>query len=330
MEKIHDNASIKRKNFIYIAKFLAVLLVFNSHMDGVYPINALATGGALGNCLFFLISGYTWSNLKEDSFLKWFFKKANRIWLPTVFTNIIFILLYYNNEFTFLEMFKIFIYPNKSWFCGAILLYSVIYYYFVKNDSYNRNKIFLWILVSIYVIWYIFFIDKTSFCIESFSIYNICRIVFYAICMLMGYVYKKNESKMKISQQSLIFIGSITFVFIYMSKFLMNKYEFLLKFQFMNQIVTLICIITIFRILQLNEGKYKNTAIMKSIKWIANYSWEIYLTQTLVIPVFEDMFFPINFVIIIVITTLASIILKKLCMSLEKGKEVINEAKKQY
>ena len=69
---------------------------------------------------------------------------------------------------------------------------------------------------------------------------------------------------------------------------------------------------------------------MKSIKWIANYSWEIYLTQTLVIPVFEDMFFPINFVIIIVITTLASIILKKLCMSLEKGKEVINEAKKQY
>lgn len=63
-----DNCA-KEKNYIYLAKFFAVLLVLNSHLDKCYPIPALATGGALGNALFFFVSGYTWWNAKNKDFL---------------------------------------------------------------------------------------------------------------------------------------------------------------------------------------------------------------------------------------------------------------------
>lgn len=44
--------------FIDYLKTVAVLLVINSHFDCLYPIPALATGGAMGNALFFIVSGF--------------------------------------------------------------------------------------------------------------------------------------------------------------------------------------------------------------------------------------------------------------------------------
>lgn len=45
---------------IDIVKFLAVLLIINSHADIMYPkLQILATGGAIGDCLFLFCSGFT-------------------------------------------------------------------------------------------------------------------------------------------------------------------------------------------------------------------------------------------------------------------------------
>ena len=41
-------------------KALASCLVVNSHFDGIWPIRALTTGGALCNCLFFASAGFRW------------------------------------------------------------------------------------------------------------------------------------------------------------------------------------------------------------------------------------------------------------------------------
>lgn len=52
---------MKERNFaIDIVKFLAVLLIINSHADIMYPqLKILATGGAIGDCLFLFCPGYT-------------------------------------------------------------------------------------------------------------------------------------------------------------------------------------------------------------------------------------------------------------------------------
>lgn len=50
----------ERDYAIDIVKFLAVLLIINSHADIMYPqFKMLATGGAIGDCLFLFCSGFT-------------------------------------------------------------------------------------------------------------------------------------------------------------------------------------------------------------------------------------------------------------------------------
>ncbi len=50
----------ERDYAIDIVKFLAVLMIINSHADIMYPhLKILATGGAIGDCLFLFCSGFT-------------------------------------------------------------------------------------------------------------------------------------------------------------------------------------------------------------------------------------------------------------------------------
>ncbi len=51
----------QRDSSIDLLKFLAVFIIINSHCDILYPesIRALATGGAIGDCLFLFVSGFT-------------------------------------------------------------------------------------------------------------------------------------------------------------------------------------------------------------------------------------------------------------------------------
>lgn len=51
---------MQRDVAIDIVKFLAVLMIINSHADMMYPhMKILATGGAIGDCLFLFCSGFT-------------------------------------------------------------------------------------------------------------------------------------------------------------------------------------------------------------------------------------------------------------------------------
>ena len=53
--------TIKERDLaIDVVKFIAVLLIINSHADMMYPkLSILATGGAIGDCLFLFCSGFT-------------------------------------------------------------------------------------------------------------------------------------------------------------------------------------------------------------------------------------------------------------------------------
>lgn len=55
------NTIVKQRDFrIDVLKFLAIFLIINSHSDIAYPkYSILATGGAIGDCLFLFCSGYT-------------------------------------------------------------------------------------------------------------------------------------------------------------------------------------------------------------------------------------------------------------------------------
>lgn len=52
---------IKDRDYsVDVIKFFAVILIINSHADIMYPqLKILATGGAIGDCLFLFCSGFT-------------------------------------------------------------------------------------------------------------------------------------------------------------------------------------------------------------------------------------------------------------------------------
>ena len=70
---------------IDILKCIAAIVITNSHMELLYgKYNVLATGGAIGDVLFFFCSGFTLFLGKMGRFDNWFKRRINRIY-PTVF-----------------------------------------------------------------------------------------------------------------------------------------------------------------------------------------------------------------------------------------------------
>ena len=50
-------------SFVVYIKSLACLLITNSHFNRIWPISAMATGGAIGNALFFMVAGFCLSRV---------------------------------------------------------------------------------------------------------------------------------------------------------------------------------------------------------------------------------------------------------------------------
>lgn len=75
----------QRNSSIDILKCLAALMITNSHMELLYgDYSMLATGGAIGDVLFFFCSGYTLFLGRNARFDNWYKRRINRIY-PTVF-----------------------------------------------------------------------------------------------------------------------------------------------------------------------------------------------------------------------------------------------------
>ena len=110
-------------------KFLATLLVLNSHMDICYvKYPSLATGGAFGDALFFFISGFTLFMGRKTDFINWYKRRINRIY-PTIIAMGIISYCIFGNTLSFFDV----ITAQDYWFLKCILvcyifLYPVIYY----------------------------------------------------------------------------------------------------------------------------------------------------------------------------------------------------------
>ena len=302
---------------IDLVKCLAVLLVLNSHMEQIYPVSALAFGGALGNALFFTVSGYTWSNLKGKSFPAWYSWKIRRIWIPSVITNIAYLFLFVAaSDLDLILLVKTFIYPNKSWFCGAILLYAAIYYFVVRYQ--DRHSILLAAAVSavLYFSWYFRKLDRSWFSLERVASGGLCRVTHYFACMLAGFSYKKYEGGIP-DQVKRFFLpaGLGCFVLSYAGKFVMEKNITLLNFQFaipFLNLVSAVCILAGTMDCEKRSGHNGAGRGKRVLSTMAAYSWELYLVQTLVLPLCASFAFPVNLIVSLLVIAAAAWLLKRI------------------
>lgn len=179
----------KKKYYIFdLAKFIACLMIINSHCRALYPLQYLAIGGAFGNGIFFGLSGYFNYNIK-GSFYDWIKKKINRLipaLLIIIFLEEIINFIAYNNFIGILDII------NQYWFIFALFIYLLFFYPIFKRKN-EKPLLFLIALFGIaYIITYIlkfqpiFFIELDGF--------RLLKVIEYGIIYLCGaLLYEKEE-----------------------------------------------------------------------------------------------------------------------------------------
>ena len=183
----------ERDYAIDVVKFLAVLLIINSHADIMYPkLQILATGGAIGDCLFLFCSGFTLFMGSVKSFDNFYKRRISRIY-PSVFMSVAFI---HAITLTGLIGWSELICTKP--FIVAIMVYYVLIY-FIKKYVLNYVNYILLIIGIVSLIVYIFWFPY-KYEISSKGLYGIttyyCWIPYFG-AMLLGAVIGMKRKELR-------------------------------------------------------------------------------------------------------------------------------------
>lgn len=310
---------------ITFIKFLATILITNSHYDHIYPISALGTGGAIGDALFFLVSGYCLVKNNMDDFFKWYKKRILRIY-PSVIIVSFSLWIYLRYNISFSSIINNFIYPTGFWFVSAIMIFYIIYYFIAKTNNLN-----IFIIVGVLILIPYFYIYFTQLNISEWIIEQPTKFkwLFYFEIMLLGGYLKLNKDKIKFSTRMDSFILIILLIIYFVDKFLMNSNVLFMKLQFTTQILTFLIVYYIFKAshaLSIKNIINTDNYFKKVIVFLSNLTLEIYLVQDYIILYVQRIIFPLNFIegtfLIILsgflVNMLSKFFIKKLNLPLKK------------
>lgn len=269
-----------------VMKFIAIFLVLNSHLDVCYPkYSFLATGGAIGDALFFFVSGFTIFISRKDRFSNWYKRRITRIYLPVITTAVI-AYMCFDDDWMFSDV----IFLRGYWFLPCILAYYPILY--LMSYCNKLQYIFIYSLIVIYAIFFCFYDFTNSGLIYGGGTF---RLIFFFIFMLEGAIIGKYYNKLK--YKSYHFILLIIFTILWFSSVYLLKNT---NIQIISILFLVGMLYYLFNITTITffEKKY----ISKIVFIISSLCLECYLVQKYIITDYFNYLFPINLLIISLIT----------------------------
>lgn len=301
----------RRDLSIDILKCFAAIIITNSHMEILYhPYDFLATGGAIGDALFFFSSGYTLFLGRGGNFFNWYKRRINRIY-PTIFSWTLIASVLCLGHWHERNIFDVVI-SGGGWFVSCIMFYYALLW-FIRRYAMDKFIIITSIWTCIILIW--FFV----FGLEEHSNNNIYGFTYFKWChfflfMLLGAIMgrkvangKKHTSFIScIIKLSLCVIGFYGF-------FYFKKYNNILCYIQLLSLIPLIGICYYFFLL-CNTKKLMivlNHKIYGAIiKFIGSLCLEIYLVQYSLFTNKMNSIFPLNLIIMFFIIIIAAYILR--------------------
>ena len=309
------------KFFIDFIKCLAVILIINSHMDPIYPYPALATGGALGNSLFFIASGYLIRGKRKDwrYFLRFFLKLYIPLYIVTFISGLV-------KDRSLLSQL---IWPTNYWFIGAIVLFYLLYTIIEKIGVFKHYLAFFSVLTGLYIVIYVFFLDTTEWVVESVGLYDLTTcfklIYYFAIMVTGGFIKDLNINKSALVKARVVYVLSI--IAMYSSKYIISRNNNLMWLQFTSQVFAFSFAVAMF--IACMESGIVNTIgkrkyIQKAIQYISSYSLDIYLVQFVVIDISSKHFaFPLSWFVAVGLIIVTSSLLHFMNGLIHKGAQVM-------
>lgn len=294
-----------KKMSIEAMKFIAVFLVANSHMGLMYgKYSFLATGGALGDALFFFCSGFTLFLSRCDRFDNWYKRRICRIY-PSVFAWALISDAFFDRH---LGM-KSILFHGGGWFITCIMIYYVILY-FVRKKLFDKKWISFAISGSIVLVWYLFFHDNSSLGIYSSGDYFAWAI--YFLFMLLGaYLGAGKIELCSIRLRYNVILFLISLVSYYGLQYLCVLSDVLVRFQLVTLIPMFGVIIFLYKICDSSMlNKLMDRRIGNVVKAIAGLCLESYLVQFSLITDKMNGIFPLNLVIVMIAILIMAYVVK--------------------
>ena len=299
-------------------RILAVLLIVNSHLHLFYEYKYLATGGAIGNAIFFFISGIglSYSLAKNKiNYFTWVKKRYLRIYPKLIIIVLFYILIGFIVVENTTDLFVTLIFPEEFWFLPVLTYFYLIIYFIITNLKVKEIKKTLFAIFIIYLISYYLLIDNQRYSIEE----NILlKSIFYLFVMVLGVLVFKIYDKLYLGIKYSSFILFISISCFYLLKFTMLKYDYYF-IQFLEHFFILIILYSLLTFLKTKQIILfqKNRIINIIIMFVSSISLEIYLTHNY-FKEYPFSFFPLNILIFIPCVLISAYLLKKIFSFFEK------------
>lgn len=293
--------------FICLMKAIASCLVMNSHFDDIWPISALATGGSIGNCLFFVATGFLISNIKQP-FVVWYGKKLMRLYPAIVLITAVSIpvrlicgqsIILWGQHGLIAE----FLIAANYWFLQALIFIYIPYYFIMSTNGKKHLGLIGLALWIVYFVCYFAFKDIHVWTIEDSTRF---KWIFYFGIMLIGGSYSqkvKNGKKIHTLVRSGV-AATTSFIMFYGFKFVLNKFSMIMPLQFVEHILLTIFTYEIFAFLLGIEPLLKKSAIKwwwNPIIFLSSITLEVFLVMDYAIKIFERLSFPISLVVTVIV-----------------------------
>ena len=290
---------------ITLLKFFAAFLITWSHLDKCFPDSQafIATGGTLGNGLFFFVSGFglylSSRNLKSYS---WFQVKISKLLLPTF----VFVLAktIYNGYFHLeTEL-------NHTWFIWAILVFYTAYYPILLFLKKHIFKIILITYPIMFIIYAIILLNRQDYFVDIANYYFKCT-YYFQIFLFGGWVASKNPSmKYNFKKDLLLFLlfyGAFNAIKLYI-----KGHPNLIGLQILSPLCIMPAIYYLFKIFDADFASkiIHHKFISPVVFIISGLTLEIYLVQFSIITDGFNHLYPWNIPLLLCLVLLSGYILK--------------------
>lgn len=281
----------KRNASIDILKCIAALLITNSHMSLLYgKYSALATGGCIGDVLFFFCSGFTlflkpMNGIRQ--FPNWYKGRINRIY-PSIIAVAFLGAIFFNVHRDVVDIAL----AHGYWFVACIMLYYIAIFFI---GSYLKDKInLIALLVALgTAVWFYF-----AYRAPGFSMYggHYIRWLLFFDFMLLGAKMGENAASIKSRPASDVMLLILNIALFYALFIIPRKFGSIAVLQYFSFIPLMFSVFYFYKVFDSNWARklYSNKVCNLVVRSIGGLCLEIYLVQSFLFTDRWNNLFPLN------------------------------------
>ena len=288
--------------FVNWLKAFATIFITNSHYGEIWPISAMAVGGHLGNCLFFMLSGFCMYNIRE-SFPRWYAKRILRIYPALWIVATVDFLVGRNSAHGIMAYVHCYIYPTWYHFITSIMLLYIGFYVvrWIQQKTKIGTEWFLGGLFVVFIVMYLTGYDRSYYHIDD-VLENWVRFQFFA-SMLVGIWLRERCEKISDKLRIYHVLRVIGLMIAYFGvKVIIGRRGMYPQFQCILPVlqVLLVADMGVFAVKLEKRNCFKKMPMWlnRGASFLSGITLEIYLGQFLIFHWFQDLPFPIDFVLV--------------------------------